>query len=281
MQMQPSMNVGPAAAAASPPTENFTLPPSTATPSVLLEANGLVKHYPKVKAVDDVSLQLYAGTCLGLLGPNGAGKSTTIEMLEGSLPPTAGTIRYRGEPLGDRFRQESGIQFQKTALQEFLTVRETVELFHGLYDHTLPIDEVLRLCALEELEGRDNKKLSGGQLQRLLLAVALVNDPNVLFLDEPTTGLDPQARRAFWELVQGIKARGTTVLLTTHYMDEAYVLCDRIIIMDHGKFIAEGTPRGLIEEHFGEGAAERPGPEGRPHNLEDLFLKLTGRDLRT
>ena len=250
MQMQPSMNVGPAAAAASPPTENFTLPPSTATPSVLLEATGLVKHYPKVKAVDGVSLQLYAGTCLGLLGPNGAGKSTTIEMLEGSLPPTAGTIRYRGEPLGDRFRQESGIQFQKTALQEFLTVRETVELFHGLYDHTLPIDEVLRLCALEELEGRDNKKLSGGQLQRLLLAVALVNDPNVLFL-------------------------------TTHYMDEAYVLCDRIIIMDHGKFIAEGTPRGLIEEHFGEGAAERPGPEGRPHNLEDLFLKLTGRDLRT
>jgi ABC-2 type transport system ATP-binding protein len=246
----------------------------------LLEAHGLIKHYGKVVAVNGVSLQLQGGTCFGLLGPNGAGKSTTIEMLEGVLPPTAGTILYRGQSLGPRFRQEAGIQFQRTSLQEFLTVRETVALFHGLYEHTLPIDEVLRLCALEELAGRDNKKLSGGQQQRLLLAVALVNDPAILFLDEPTTGLDPQARRAFWALVQGIKARGTTVMLSTHYMDEAYVLCDRIAIMDHGRFLTEGTPRGLLEEHFGVGAAERPGPEGRPYNLEDLFLKLTGRDLR-
>ena len=258
-----------------------TVRPTPPPTGPLLEARGLVKRYPKVEAVRGVSLQLHPGECFGLLGPNGAGKSTTIEMLEGILPPTEGDVRYRGEPIGARFRQEAGIQFQKTSLQEFLTVRETVTLFQRLYDHALPVDEVLRWCALEDLAGRDNKKLSGGQLQRLLLAVALVNNPAILFLDEPTTGLDPQARRNFWELVQAIKARGTTVMLTTHYMDEAFVLCDRIAIMDNGQFIAAGTPRGLLDEHFGEGAAERPGPEGRPYNLEDLFLKLTGRDLRT
>lgn len=309
-------------------------PPAADAP--LLEARDLVKHYPKVKAVDGVSLALRPGTCFGLLGPNGAGKTTTIEMLEGISPPTSGQVLYRGEPLGARFRQEAGIQFQKTSLQEFLTVRETVELFHGLYEHTLPIDEVMKLCALEELADRDNRKLSGGQQQRLLLAVALVNDPAVLFLDEPTTGMDPQARRSFWDLIQGIKARGTTVLLTTHYMDEAYVLCDRIAIMDRGRIITEGSPTDLLREHFDDVVLEVPaadvpaalrealattgagalgvpnaqvnlrddlvevstgsveatlqaltakgaslrGLRIRPRNLEDLFLELTGREMR-
>ena len=240
-----------------------------ADPAPLLEVSGLVKRYPGgVTAVDGVSFTVREGTCFGLLGPNGAGKSTTIEIMEGILAPTAGTVRYRGEPLGPRFRAEAGILFQKTALQDYLSVRQTLALFRGLYDHGLSVDEAIKLCSLENLVDRDNKKLSGGQLQRLLLAVALINDPAIVFLDEPTTGLDPQARRRFWELVQSIKAQRKTVLLTTHYMEEAQLLCDEIIIVDHGHIIAQGTPQALLAQH---GVA----------NLEDLFLKLTGEALRS
>ncbi len=291
----------------------------------LLEVRNLVKQYPKVTAVDGVTFSVPEGICFGLLGPNGAGKTTTIEIMEGILAPGAGEVRYRGEPIGRRFREEAGILFQKTALQDFLTVRQSIEMFRGLYASGVSADEVMRLCALEKLEKRDNRKLSGGQMQRLLLAIALVNDPAILFLDEPTTGLDPQARRNFWELVQSIKAQRKTIILTTHYMDEAELLCDEIAIMDGGRIIAQGAPRALLREHFAEVLLELPRsqfPESarslplrvldaadrieittddldgtlrmlmdahvplrelriRPPNLEDLFLELTGKELRT
>ena len=291
----------------------------------ILEVRDLVKLYPAATAVAGVSFSVPAGICFGLLGPNGAGKTTTIEMMEGILPPTSGQVLYRGETLGARFRQEAGILFQKTALQDFLTVRQSIALFRGLYDRGLTVDEVLRLCALEKLASRDNRKLSGGQQQRLLLAIALVNDPAVLFLDEPTTGLDPQARRNFWELVQSIKAQRKTIILTTHYMEEAELLCDDIVILDHGRIVAQGPPRRLLHEHFAQVLLELPRqdfpaaaralplnilessdrieittdnleatlrtllaahvPLGhlriRPANLEDLFLELTGTELRT
>jgi ABC-2 type transport system ATP-binding protein len=292
--------------------------------AALLEVHNLVKKYPATTAVDGVSLAVPEGICFGLLGPNGAGKTTTIEIMEGILGATSGEVRYRGEPLGPRFKEEAGILFQKTALQDFLTVRQSLALFRGLYAKGLSVEEVVKLCALEKLEKRDSRKLSGGQVQRLLLAIALVNDPTLLFLDEPTTGLDPQARRNFWELVQSIKARHKTIILTTHYMDEAELLCDEIAIMDRGKIIAQGPPRRLLREHFAEVLLELPRqqfPEAarqlplrlieatdrveittddldgtlrvlmdarvpltdlriRPPNLEDLFLELTGKELR-
>jgi ABC-2 type transport system ATP-binding protein len=291
----------------------------------ILEVCNLIKRYPTVNAVDGVSFSVPEGICFGLLGPNGAGKTTTIEIMEGILTATSGEVRYRGELLGPRFRKEAGILFQNTALQDFLTVRQTITMFRGLYDRGLDVEEVIRLCALEKLAGRDNRKLSGGQQQRLLLALALVNDPAILFLDEPTTGLDPQARRNFWELIQSIKARNKTIILTTHYMDEAELLCDDIAIMDGGRIIARGAPRQLLKEHFEEVLLELPRqdfPDAarelplkiiessghveiatpdlettlhtlinarvplknlriRPPNLEDLFLELTGKELRT
>ena len=224
----------------------------------ILEVCNLVKQYGTVTAVSDVSFRVPEGMCFGLLGPNGAGKTTTIEIMEGILSATAGEVRYRGEPLGRQFREEAGILFQKTALQDFLTVRQCLTMFRGLYDRGLEVEELIKLCALEKLAGRDNRKLSGGQQQRLLLAIALVNDPALIFLDEPTTGLDPQARRNFWELIQSIKARRKTVILTTHYMEEAELLCDEIAIMDNGKIIAQGTPRELLNQHFADVLLELP-----------------------
>lgn len=291
----------------------------------ILEVRNLIKRYPTVNAVDGVSFSVPEGICFGLLGPNGAGKTTTIEVMEGILSATSGEVLYRGDTLGQRFRQEAGILFQKTALQDFLTVRQTLTMFRELYDRGLDVEEVIQLCALEKLAGRDNRKLSGGQQQRLLLAIALVNDPAILFLDEPTTGLDPQARRNFWDLIQSIKARNKTIILTTHYMDEAELLCDDIAIMDGGHIIARGGPRQLLQEHFEEVLLDLPRQDFpatarhlplkiidssdrveiatqdlentlrtlldarvplnnlriRPPNLEDLFLELTGKELRT
>jgi ABC-2 type transport system ATP-binding protein len=292
----------------------------------LLKVCGLQKHYPKVRAVDGVSFDVRQGQCFGLLGPNGAGKSTTIEMLEGLLAPSGGEIRYRGEPISDMggagYRQRIGIQFQSTALQDFLTVRENLRFFSKLYARTRPLDELVKACHLGEFLDRDSRKLSGGQRQRLLLAIALINDPEFLFLDEPTTGLDPQARRNFWELIESIKREGKTILLTTHYMEEAYVLCDEIAIMDRGRIIAQGSPKALLAAHFDDIVIELPDealpkrdwPFGvirsnglaeimtadvnavvrslldagvslaqlkvRPRTLEDLFLELTGKELR-
>jgi len=217
---------------------------------IALEARHLVKVYPGIRAVDDVSFSVAEGICFGLLGPNGAGKTTTVEIIEGVTPVTSGEVLYFGNPAGSRFREEAGIQFQNTALQDYLTVRETLEMFRTLYDRKADLDHIIAECSLQELVDRDNRKLSGGQRQRLLLAVALVNQPRLVFLDEPTTGLDPQARRNFWTLVQRIQNDGTTVILTTHYMDEAHVLCDEIAIMDTGRIIAIGAPDALLQERY-------------------------------
>ncbi len=239
----------------------------------ILEVRNLVKQYASVTAVNDVSFSVPEGTCFGLLGPNGAGKTTTIEIMEGILTGTSGEVLYRGEPIGKRFREEAGILFQKTALQDFLTVRQCLSMFRGLYDRGPDVDEVIGMCALEKLADRDNRKLSGGQQQRLLLAIALINDPAMLFLDEPTTGLDPQARRNFWDLIQGIKARRKTIILTTHYMEEAELLCDEIAIMDNGKIIAQGAPRQLLSQHFAEVLLEMPRKEF-PDFARSLPLKV-------
>ena len=201
-------------------------------------------------AVDGVSFSIAEGTCFGLLGPNGAGKTTTVEMLEGIVAPDSGTITYRGGPLDASFKQRCGIMFQNTALQDYLTVREALQMFARFYRHTLPIEDLIATCSLGDYIDRDTRKLSGGQRQRLLLAIALINDPDVIFLDEPTTGLDPQARRNFWDLVTRIKGLGKTVVLTTHYMEEARQLCDELIFMDHGKVIAQGAPDNLLAANF-------------------------------
>ncbi len=215
-----------------------------------LQASGLVKRFNGKLAVNNVSFGVQEGSCLGLLGPNGAGKTTTVEMMEGIRQPDAGCVYYRGAPLGEAFRNRAGIMFQSTALQDFITVRESLQLFARLYPQRLPLEQLIEDCALDEFLDQDTSKLSGGQRQRLLLAIALVNDPDVLFLDEPTTGLDPQSRHNFWGLIERIKSKQKTIVLTTHYMEEAYVLCDEIIIMDHGEIIAEGTPQQLLSSHF-------------------------------
>ena len=245
-----------------------------------LEARNLVKQYPGVLAVDGVSFSVPEGTCFGLLGPNGAGKTTTVEIIEGVTRATSGEVYYYGEIAGDRFRQETGIQFQNTALQDHITVQETLEMFQALYERKADLEHVIEQCSLGDLLDRDNRKLSGGQRQRLLLAVALVNQPKLVFLDEPTTGLDPQARRNFWTLVKNIRAEGATIVLTTHYMDEAHVLCDEIAIMDEGKIITQGSPEQLLFDKYGDKLINLPHGEIRRPNLEDLFLDMTGHSLR-
>ncbi|EGV50394.1 ABC transporter ATP-binding protein [Candidatus Endoriftia persephone str. Guaymas] len=216
----------------------------------MIEVENLSKHYAGVRAVDGISFSIPQGICFGLLGPNGAGKTTTVEMLEGIKKPSSGSIRYRGEPLGERFRSEAGIMFQHTALQEYIRVDEVLRLFSRFYEKTRPLHELIEICALQEFLDRDTHKLSGGQKQRLLLAIALINNPQVVFLDEPTTGLDPQSRRNLWQQVERIKAENKTLVLTTHYMEEAYELCDEIVIMDHGKIISQGSPRALLDHHY-------------------------------
>ena len=233
----------------------------------LLTSRDLVKNFGKVQAVRGVDIAVAEGACLGLLGPNGAGKTTTLEMLEGITVPSSGAIRYRGAPLGAGFRNRAGIMFQATALPEFITVRETLQMFGSLYPRTRPLDELVERCALHEYLDRDNRRLSGGQRQRMLLAIALVNDPDILFLDEPTTGLDPQARHNFWTLIEDIKAEGKTVLLSTHYMEEAYTLCDEVAIMDHGLIIARGTPDALLAHHFNDVVLQLP-PEALPADFQ-------------
>ena len=216
----------------------------------LLEAVDLVKTFPGVRAVDGISFEVRSGQCFGLLGPNGAGKTTTMEMLEGISRPRSGEVRYQGRELDREFREQIGIQFQSTALQDFQTVRESLHMFTRLYRESADIDELIALCNLDEILDRDTRKLSGGQRQRLLLAIALVNDPRLVFLDEPTTGLDPQARRNFWGLIETVLQRGKTVVLTTHYMEEAQNLCDEIVIVDKGRIITRGKPATLVKQHL-------------------------------
>lgn len=218
----------------------------------VIEVKDLTKIYKGVAAVDHIDFSIQKGQCFGLLGPNGAGKTTTIEIMEGIIPATSGHVEYYGKVAGDDISQQIGIQFQHTALQDFLTVKETLDLFTSFYQKTLSHEQLIELCDLSEFLDRDNRLLSGGQRQRLLLALALINDPEIIFLDEPTTGLDPQARRNFWQLIQNIKKRNKTVILTTHYMDEAEQLCDDVVIMDKGKIIERGTPHQLLNKHFND-----------------------------
>ncbi len=254
----------------------------TDLPPAAIRCRGLVKRYADVVAVAGLDLEVRRGECFGLLGPNGAGKTTTIEILEGLLAPDAGEV----EVLGRRWdrderelRQRLGIQLQETQLSEKLTVIEILRLFRSFYRAGRPPDEVLGLVQLEGKRESRYGKLSGGQKQRLAVACALVGHPELLFLDEPTTGLDPQSRRQLWAVLEQFKASGGTILLTTHYMDEAETLCDRIAVVDRGRVIAEGTPRDLIAslgaEHViecrargarcaggGGGAARAAGREG-------------------
>ncbi len=214
-----------------------------------LEVHKLRKAYKDVIAVDGLDLQVRLGECFGLLGPNGAGKTTTIEICEGLIAADSGEVemlgmRWESDP--GRLRQRLGIQLQDTQLSEKLTVFETVRLFRSFYQAGPSAAEAIALVQLEEKQKARVGTLSGGQKQRLAMACALVGDPDFLFLDEPTTGLDPQARRQLWDLIEEFKLSGRTILLTTHYMDEAERLCDRVAIMDHGKIIALGTPRELI-----------------------------------
>jgi ABC-2 type transport system ATP-binding protein len=223
------------------------MPQSSA--NAALRVRNLCKSYKDVKAVNGLDLEVRAGECFGLLGPNGAGKTTTVEICEGLTAPDSGDVEVLGmrwNTDAEQLRQHLGIQLQDTQLSEKLTVLETVRLFRSFFHQGPPAGEVIALVQLEEKQKSRVGDLSGGQKQRLALACALVGDPEFLFLDEPTTGLDPQARRQLWDLIEGFKSSGKTILLTTHYMDEAERLCERIAIMDHGKEIAQGTPRELI-----------------------------------
>ena len=236
--------------------------------STVLDVRGLTKKYAELIAVNGISFSVKQGSCFGLLGPNGAGKTTTIEMLEGLVQPDSGEIFYHGKAASRADFQQLGVQFQQTALQDFLTVHETLKLFAAFYPKPADLAELIRLCDLTEILDRDHRKLSGGQRQRLLLALALVNEPQIIFLDEPTTGLDPHARRNFWALIEQVKAQGRTVILTTHYMDEAEQLCDQILIMNKGSIIALDSPEALLAQHF-SGALLRLPDHGKDPELPE------------
>jgi ABC-2 type transport system ATP-binding protein len=242
-----------------------------------VKCEGIEKRYGDVVAVAGLSLHVRRGECFGLLGPNGAGKTTTIEILEGLIAPDAGDV----EVLGLRWasderaiRERLGIHLQETQLSEKLTVEEMLRLFRSFYRGGRPIGELLQIVELEGKRGSRVGALSGGQKQRLSLACALAGNPDLLFLDEPTTGLDPQSRRQLWEVLERYRADGGTILLTTHYMDEAQTLCDRVAVVDHGRLIALDTPKALIA------ALAAPKIVVHQGTLEDVFMSLTGRHLR-
>ncbi len=229
------------------------------TPVAALHLSGLRKSFGEVVAVDGLDLGVAKGECFGLLGPNGAGKTTTIEICEGLTAPDAGDVMLLGmhwQHHAGELRQRIGIQLQETQFPDKLTVEETLRLFRSFYRRGIAAAEVIRIAQLEEKRNARVGTLSGGQKQRLAMACALVGDPELLFLDEPTTGLDPQARRHLWDLVDDLKRAGRTIILTTHYLDEAERLCDRVAIMDHGRVIAQGTPQQLIATVGGDHIVE-------------------------
>jgi ABC-2 type transport system ATP-binding protein len=242
----------------------------------VISVTDLYKTYGTLKAVDGISFTVAKGEIFGLLGPNGAGKTTTVEMIEGLRKPDAGRIVVLDRDATkdeDGIKERIGIQPQAPALYPLLTVEEILDLFRTVYKKSLPTGQLMEMFSLQESRNTLVKNLSGGQQQRLSVAIAMVNDPDITFLDEPTTGLDPQARRNLWMVIEGLKRKGKTIVLTTHYMDEAEVLCDKIAIVDHGKIIAMGSPEDLIHAYFKESAiqfeAETPPPR-------ELLLSLSG-----
>ena len=291
----------------------------------ILEVQALKKSYGKLKAVNGVDFKIAEGQCFGLFGPNGAGKSTTIEIIETIQKPDSGKIIFNGKPIDKNYTQKLGVQFQETSLPIHLTVLEVLKSFRQLYEQKVDLEEIIELCQIRPFMHQLHEKISGGQKQRLLLSLALCHDPKIILLDEPTTGLDPQARRHVWDIVNNIKKAGKTILLTTHYMDEAYELCDEIAIMDHGRIIAQDSPQNLLKAFFNKEViilntntirqeqlnndevlvprpnsieihttnteltlkkliAENIALDGitiRRSNLEDLFIELTGKDLRS
>lgn len=249
--------------------------------NVKISVRDLVKNYGDFNAVKGISFDVFENEIFGLLGPNGAGKSTTLEIIETLRKKTSGSVQVGGYDLDKSpniIKGLIGVQLQASSYYPGLNLLQLIDLFAGLYNRKVDGMELLRSVNLEEKAKAKFKELSGGQKQRFSVATTLINQPQVIFLDEPTTGLDPQARRNLWELIKAIKAQGTTVIITTHYMDEAEYLCDRIAIIDAGKIVALDTPDNLID-HLVATGFERP-REVKKANLEDVFIQLTGKSLR-
>ncbi|MEY3342977.1 MAG: hypothetical protein RL090_661 [Bacteroidota bacterium] len=247
----------------------------------IINVTNLVKDYGSLRAVDGISFDVMEGEIFGLLGPNGAGKTTTLEIIETLREPTAGSVKVCGYDIrqsADHIKQQIGVQLQAAGYYPSLTLTELIRLFSGLYNRDVDPMEILQKVALVDKAKAKYKELSGGQKQRFSIATTLINQPRVVFLDEPTTGLDPQARRNLWDLIRDIRSKGTTVVITTHYMDEAEQLCDRVAIVEKGKIIAIDSPDALIDRLVATGF-ERP-KEMKKANLEDVFLNLTGREWR-
>lgn len=249
--------------------------------NTIIKVKDLVKNYGQFEAVKSVSFNVQEGEIFGLLGPNGAGKSTTLEIIETLRPKTSGKVWVNGFDLDEdqnEIKKIIGVQLQTSGFYPGLNLLELIQLFSGLYNREVNAMELLKKVNLVDKAKNKSKELSGGQKQRFSIATTLINNPKIIFLDEPTTGLDPQARRNLWDLIKEIRAAGTTVILTTHYMDEAEQLCDRIAIMDEGKIIKLDTPDRMIDELVATGF-ERP-KQVKAANLEDVFIQLTGKEMR-
>ncbi|MEO8961490.1 MAG: ABC transporter ATP-binding protein [Ginsengibacter sp.] len=247
----------------------------------IISVKDLVKNYGKFEAVKGISFEVNEGEIFGLLGPNGAGKSTTLEIIETLRDKTSGTIIVDGFDLdkdAGKIKKIIGVQLQASGFYPGLNLLELIDLFCGLYNTRVDSDKLLDMVNLRDKARNKYKEMSGGQKQRFSIATTIINKPRIIFLDEPTTGLDPQARRNLWKLIRQIREEGTTVIITTHYMDEAEYLCDRVAIMDEGKIIAMQSPDKLIDDLVASGF-ERP-KETKAANLEDVFINLTGKDLR-
>jgi ABC-2 type transport system ATP-binding protein len=249
--------------------------------NTIITVKNLKKNYGSFEAVKDISFEVYEGEIFGLLGPNGAGKSSTLEIIETLREKTSGEIMVDGLDLDkepNSIKQIIGVQLQTSGFYPGLKLVELIQLFAGIYNQPVNAMELLKLVNLEDKAKNKFKELSGGQKQRFSIATTLINKPKIIFLDEPTTGLDPQARRSLWDLIKDIRSKGATVILTTHYMDEAEQLCDRIAIMDEGKIIALASPDKLIDDLVASGF-ERP-KQVKSANLEDVFIHLTGKEIR-
>jgi ABC-2 type transport system ATP-binding protein len=247
----------------------------------MIEVKNLKKKYGDMQAVDGVSFHVKKGEIFGILGPNGAGKTTTLEMMETLRPIDSGTVIIDGIDVAkdpQAIKYKIGVQPQSPAFQDKTKLKEVIELFAAAYGEKVDAMQFLRDVELEDKANSYYESLSGGQKQRLSITTALVHGPKVFFLDEPTTGLDPQARRHLWDLIRGVRDRGISVIMTTHYMDEAEVLCDRIAVMDNGKIVATDTPENLIKQLLGRGFKKDQHVEQA--NLEDVFIDLTGKELK-